>query len=190
MEKKKKEDKTYLLVLALLMLSGFFVLLFLLPEKEKHDGNGSAQSQEFQAKVNHHLFKTSQDIQMSHDRMQMEADKLADRGVGQKAAPKEDINHLDFSTDPRAEALLRELGRDVKESGGPENADEAVQTELFESQQYQEYSDAYKKEYARQFVENARKSGYIIKLNDDYKVISIRLEILKNFLSKKTNIVV
>jgi hypothetical protein len=175
MGKKKKEDKTYLLGLGLLLLSSFFIFLFFLPETEKIEGNGTGttQSKEFESKVNKHLFKTSQSIEMSREKMKMEADRLADRGIGPKALPKEDVHRLDFSADPRAEALLKELGRDVKESTGPTNADEAVQADLFESQQDQAYSEAYKKEYARQFVENARKAGYIIKLNDDYKVILV-----------------
>lgn len=176
MAKQKKQDKSYLLALALLLLSGFFVFLFLLPEgKKTQDGfqSGAAQSKEFEEKVNKHLFHTSQSIEISREKMQIEVNKVENQGLGQ-GAPKEEFHKLDFSTDPRAEALLRELGRDVKESNGPSNADEQVQADLFEAQQSQEYSEAYKREYARQFVENARKAGYIIKLNDDYKVISVK----------------
>lgn len=176
MGKKKKEDRFYLFGLALLLLSCFFVFLFFLPETEKGNGKvmGSAQLKEFEAKVNKYLFNTSQSIEMSREKMQLEANQLANRGIVPKTLPKEKVQSLDFSMDPRAEALLKELGREAKESTGPTNADEVVQTDLFEAQQAQEYSEAYKQEYARQFVENARKAGYIIKLNDDYKVLSVR----------------
>ena len=176
MKKQEKKDKSYLFGLALLLLSGFFVFLFLLPESPQvaNSGNRVTQSKEFESKVNNHLFKTSQSIEISREKMKMEADQLAARGINPKSAVKEDFQGLDFSTDPRAEALLKELGRDVKESSGPTNADEAVQADLFESEQYQQYSEAYKKEYARQFIENARKAGYLIKLNDEYKVISVK----------------
>ncbi len=176
MGKQKKEDRSYLLGLALLLLSGFFILLSFLPEAEKsHDiAAGIAQTKEFETKVNKHLFKTSQTIEISREKMQLEADQLANHGIGPSVSQKEDPHRLDFSADPRAEALLKALGRDVKESSDPTNADEAVQADLFESQQNQAYSEAYKKEYARQFVENAKKAGYIIKLSDDYKVLSVR----------------
>jgi hypothetical protein len=173
---RKKKDRHHLLGLVLLLLSIFFMILFLLPETKKGDGKASqaAKSNEFESRVNKHLFKTSQSMEMSRERMQLEADKLANLGIVPKAPPEKEVQGPDFSMDPRAESLLKELGRDAKESTGPTNADETVQADLFESQQYQEYSEAYKKEYARQFVENARKAGYIIKLNDDYKVISVR----------------
>lgn len=175
MANKQKQDKSYLLAVAFLLLSGFYVVLFLLPEGKKTNGpqSGIVQSKEFEEKVNKHLFQTSQNIEISRQRMQIEANRIAEKEFG-TTTPKEEIHKLDFSADPRAEALLRELGRDVKESAGPTNSDEQVQTDLFEAQQMQEYSEAYKREYARQFVENARKAGYIIKLNDEYKVISVK----------------
>lgn len=173
--KEKKEDKSYLLALALLLLSGFFLFLFLFSETETNTSSSASRvdPKEFEFKVNNHLFNTSQSIEMSQEKMQMEINQLVSRGMNPKAPAKEEVHHLDFSMDPRSEALLRELGREAKESTGPSNADEAVQTDLFESQQNQELSEAYKKEYARQFIENARRAGYIIKLNDNYKVISV-----------------
>lgn len=175
MGKQKKQDKSYLLALALLLLAGFFVFLFLLPEGKNPQGaqSGVAQSKEYEARVNKHLFHTSQTMEMSREKMQLEANKIEQQGLG-SATAKEEVHKLDFSADPRAEALIRELGRGEKESMGPSTSDEQVQADLFEAQQDAEYSEAYKREYARQFVENARKAGYIIKLNDDYKVISVK----------------
>ncbi|HEY8270221.1 MAG TPA: hypothetical protein VIG33_04990 [Pseudobdellovibrionaceae bacterium] len=134
----------------------------------------SVDPKEFESKVNNHLFNTAQSIEMSQEKMRMETDQLADQGLNPQASPKVEVQRLDFSMDPRSETLLNELGREVKESTGPSNADETIQADLFESQQSQELSEAYKKEYARQFIENARKAGYIIRLNEDYKAISVR----------------
>lgn len=176
MQKQKNEDRSYVLAVALLLLAGFFIFLFFLPEKDSSQGKegGLAQSKQFEERVNRHLFTTSQEMQLSQQKMQMEASRMARDGVANKAPAQPEVHTLDLSTDPRAEALLQALGREAKESAGPANADEQVQAELFEAQQFAEYSEEYKREYARQFVENARKAGYIIKLNDDYKVISIR----------------
>ncbi|WP_413289668.1 hypothetical protein [Bdellovibrio sp. HCB337] len=175
MQKQKKEDKSSLLAVALLLLAGFFVFLFFLPEKDSFRGEngGVTQSKQFEERVNRHLFKTSQDMQLSREKMQLEANReAADRLA--RVPVQQDVHKLDLSTDPRAESLLQALGREVKESAGPTSPDEAVQADLFEAQQLESYSEEYKREYARQFVENARKAGYLIKLNDDYKVISIR----------------
>lgn len=172
-KKNEKKDRSYLLGFIFLLLSAFFVFLFLLPDGKKGEvANKNPQSKQFEEKVNKYLFQTSQQMELNRQKAQIEANDLEAKGLG-KPTVKDDVHHLDLSTDPRAEALLRELGRDVKDNGAPMNADEQVQAELFQEQENQEYSEAYKKEYARQFVENARKAGYIIKLNDDYKVISI-----------------
>jgi len=172
MGKQKKQDKSYLLALALLLLAGFFVFLFLLPEG-KNQNVPMSQTKDFEERVNKHLFRTSQSMENSRERMQIEANKIENQGLG-SAAPKEDFHKLDFSADPRAEALLREIDRGSRDPKKPSTADEQVQTDLFEAQQSEAYSEAYKREYARQFVENARKAGYLIKLNDDYKVISVK----------------
>lgn len=177
MSKQDKKDKSNLLAVALLLLSAFFVLLFLLPEapKTRKGESGVAQTRQFEDKVNKHLFKTSQEIELSREKMRIETAKIATHGENLRPAMKgEDVHRLDFSGDPRAEALLKELGREIPVSGGPTNADEQVQTDLFEAQQAQQYTEAYKKEYARQFIENARRAGYFIKLNEDYKIISVR----------------
>lgn len=175
MKKEKKQDKSYLLALALLLLSGFFVFLFFLPEKDaKPNGNSITQSKKFEESVNRHLFKTSQTMQISREKMQLEANQIAHRGIGPKAPEKNDVHQLDLSTDPRAESLLKALGRSAPENSGPNNPDQQIQTELFEAQQMQDYSEEYKREYARQFVENARRAGYLIQLTSDYKVRSVQ----------------
>lgn len=175
MSKKKKKDHSRLLAVALLLLAGFFAFLFFLPEsKSPKNSVKSAQSKEFEERVNRHLFKTSQSMELSREKMKIEADRLASQGVGALRPSPEKVHPLDLSTDPKTEALLQALGREARVSNGPSSPDEQIQADLFESQQLQEYSEEYKREYARQFVENARKAGYIIKLNDDYKVISVR----------------
>lgn len=175
MKQEKKQDKSYLLALALLLLSGFFVFLFFLPEKDpKPDGKSITQSKKFEETVNRHLFKTSQTMQISRDKMQLEANQLVHRGIGPKNPEKTDVHELDLSTDPRAEALLKALGRNAPTTYGPVPPDQQIQTELFEAQQLEAYSEEYKKEYARQFVENARRAGYLIQLTSDYKVRSVQ----------------
>jgi hypothetical protein len=170
----QKKDKSYLLGLLLLLLSGFFMILFLIPEKKPQTGEGNLiNAKAFEAKVNKHLFDTSQKMEMSREKMELEMKDLARKGVRpiqeQPEAPKD----IDLSTDPRAETLLRELGRDVKAAGDPTSPNDLIQAELFEEQQLQDYSEEYKREYAHKFVENAKKAGYLVQLNDQYKVISV-----------------
>ena len=36
------------------------------------------------------------------------------------------------------------------------------------------HNEAYRKEYVRQFLDNARRAGWEIRLDDDYRVISAK----------------
>lgn len=172
-KQKKAQDRSYILAVLLLLLSGFFLFLFLTPDSKSKNHITGPNSKEYEARVNKHLFQTSQKIEHSREKMEVETSRLATSGVPTIEKTPETALGVDFSADPRAEALVQTLGRDVKESSGPKNSHELIQTELFEQERLQEYSEEYKKEFARQFIENAKKAGFNVKLNDQYKVISV-----------------
>ncbi len=50
---------------------------------------------------------------------------------------------------------------------------EQIQSESNLRQQYREKEELDKQEYARQFIENARKNGYHVVLSSEYKVLSV-----------------
>jgi len=168
-----KKDKSYLIPILLLLLSGVCIFLFMLPEHKPSSNIPDAKTKEFEAKVNRHLFKTSQNIEINREKMKAETFELVDKGVRPLPQPPEEPTGVDLSVDPRTEALIHDLGRNVQEPNNPRNPHELIQTELFQQEQLQNYSEEYKREYARQFVENAKKAGYRLILNDQYKVISV-----------------
>lgn len=170
---KQKKDKSYLLGLTLLLLSGIFMFLYLLPD-EKPKLNKTVQNEkEFESKVNKHLFSTSQKMELQRKKMEIETADIAAKRPSQSQNEESPERGVDFTPDPRATALLNILRREVNGSPGPEGSNDLIQTELFELEQLQHYSEEYKKEYARQFVENARQAGYNVKMNDQYKIISV-----------------
>ena len=57
--------------------------------------------------------------------------------------------------------------------------DQQLQSELLQKQKQKELTAAYKVEYARQFVENARKHGYRIELSSDFRVLSVKKIVVK-----------
>ncbi|MBK9322185.1 MAG: hypothetical protein IPM97_04370 [Bdellovibrionaceae bacterium] len=171
--RKEKKDKSYFLGLILLLLSGFFVLLYFAPEEKPKAKDSADQQRELETKVNRHLFSTSQQIELQRKKMEVAVSDLADKKVSPSKGTEEPPSDIDFTPDPRAIALLKNLRRDTSSPSGPENSDDLIQAELFELEQLEHYSEEYKKEYARQFVENARKAGYNVKLNAEYKIISV-----------------
>jgi hypothetical protein len=150
--------------------------LFFVPEnKSKPPSNDStARAKEIEERVNKHLFQTSQKIELNREKMQVETAEMADKGVRPIQREPDLPNGVDFSGDPRIESLVQDLGRDVKDSGDPKSPNDLIQAELFQQDQLQQYSEAYKKEYARQFVENARKAGYEVVLSESYKVLAVK----------------
>ncbi len=174
---KEKKDRPYLMPLLLLLLSGFFVFLFLLPVDTQGPRQRSAEAaQKFEKKVNKHLFQTSQQMALAREKAQLEAARLQHQGIRANPGfdPEKLPHEFDISHDTRNETLVRELGRDVKPPALPSNPQDLIQAELFEAQQMAAYTEEYKKEYASQFVENAKKAGYNVKLNDQFKVISVQ----------------
>jgi hypothetical protein len=168
-----KKDKSYLIALLLLLLSGVCVMLFLTPDKKPPRSTATnVKSKEYEEKVNEHLFRTAQKIELGREKMEVETSGLAHSRL-KPAAASTGTNRVDLSVDPRAESLVKDLRRDGKETPGTKNPNEIIQTELYEQEQLQNYSEEYKREYARQFVENAKNAGYRVIINDQFKVISV-----------------
>lgn len=170
---QEKKDKTYLIPLLLLLLSGVCVFLFLSPDPKLASKVSTTKTKEFEEKVNRHLFKTSQEIEINRQKMKVETYDMADQGVRALPHVPEEPSSVDLSGDPRTESLIHDLGRNVREPNDPRNSNELIQTELFQQEQLQNYSEEYKREYTRQFIENAKKAGYRVIVNDQFKVLSV-----------------
>jgi hypothetical protein len=178
-QQESKKERS--LLLALLLFVGAGLLLFMSLESPKQKtSEASARERikgpEWEKKVNHHLFSTNEDIDFQRQKMQIENRRLAPEiyNTRKQNAYKDSNQGVDLSTDSRGYEIANELGRGSRENGAPQTPHEVVQGEIFNEQQRDEYTDAYKKEYARQFVENARRGGYDVKLSDDFKVLSVR----------------
>lgn len=140
------------------------------PKKEQ-----SARSVHVQETVNKHLERTAEQLEMQRKRMQIENSRLVmdyDSTVAEHpyVPPREGSELMQAES---AQAVARDLGvNEIKSL--PSNPTDLIHSQLFERQQAQQYNEAYKKEYARQFIENARRGGWEIQLTPDYKIQSVR----------------
>lgn len=174
----QKDDKTAMLAVALFVGAGGLVVYSLMipdtapPAAAK---NALLHTEKYEAKVNRHLMITNEKIEMQRRRMMMENEVLAPEYFRTKpgATVSRSNEGVDLSSDPHPVEVAKDLNRDTKVPAHPQTPDELIQRELFDQQQDREYSRAYKEEYARQFIANAAKNGWRVKLNDDYKVISV-----------------
>nr|BFD61508.1 hypothetical protein BdHM001_01890 [Bdellovibrio sp. HM001] len=176
-QKTEKENSMWL---ALLLFVGaaamVFVYLGTSDAPQKVAGTPAAvKSEKFEKSVNRHLMLTNEKMEMARQRMQVENAQLMNSDFSQTKAQAayENDRRLDLSMDTRAQELAEELGRGARHEEALSPHD-IVQKELFNAEQAQEYSQAYKEEYARQFVENARRGGYKIILSEDLsRVLSV-----------------
>lgn len=164
------------MLLALLFFIGAGALLLMSISAEDNDKKASkVNSQAYEERVNNHLMMTNQKMELQRERAMVENNKYAPDFRDTKAGNAYSNGNLgvDLSVEGHATEVANELGRGERESRAPQNPHELIQSEIFNQQQYQEYTQAYKEDYAKKFVENAARNGWRLKLNDDFKVISV-----------------
>ncbi len=75
--------------------------------------------------------------------------------------------------------VQEKITKDLNKEGSPFKSkpttpDEYLKMELFQASEKEKLDAAYKEAFARHFIENARRDGWEIKLNTEYKVISVK----------------
>lgn len=179
-DEKPQKEKSFLLALLLFIGAGLLLLLALDSESPQRglSSDSRAKTPEYEKHVNKHLMLTNDRLTMERQKMALENARVNDfRATTPQQAYSNSDSGLDLSVDRRAYEIANELGRGEKkrDQQQPMTPDEMIQRDLFESQQTQEYSQAYREEYARQFVENARRGGYKVILSEDLtRVISVQ----------------
>lgn len=175
--KTSQKEKSMLLALLLFVGAAGLIFAYLGSEESGKSSRPSptVKSEKFEKAVNKHLMLTNERMELERQRMQLENARLLNSDFNQTEPQRAYANdgRLDLSGDNRAAELANELGRGDRreESMSPHDI---VQRELFNAQQMSEYSQAYKEEYARQFIENARRGGYKVILSEDLsRVISV-----------------
>jgi hypothetical protein len=132
--------------------------------------------------VNKHLTMTDRKILLQNDRAQLENTELP--AVGDQIWPKNTWNRnrsseprqdgVDLSSDRREEAAISDLNRNPKEYGNYRSPHSVIQNEESEKDARALEQKWYRERYAQQFIENARRNGIEVKLNDDLVVIDVR----------------
>lgn len=183
MDPKNPQKNERSLLLALLLLTGAVVLIFSYIAtddknlKEHVSGTEPVfKSDKYEKSVNRHLMLTNEKMKLEHQRAKLESARLLNNDFNKSSAqqPFMNENKLDLSSENRAAEVAKEIGRDRDRKEEVISPDDIVQKDLFNEQQMQEYTQAYRAEYARQFVENARRGGYNVILSEDLtRIISV-----------------
>jgi len=176
-KEKKSSPFILLFVLGFILVAGF--LMWPVPEKTKqiqNQGNISASSQQAEELVNKHLWMTGRAQELAQEQMQAQ-NAFSNPQVGESILPeaKKENKQLgvDHSSDSNETTAFDDLNRYPKKLEA-QSPDHVIQAQLSDADRRREYEETYRAEYARQFVENARRNGYDVVLNDNYVVISVR----------------
>jgi hypothetical protein len=181
----KQNNSAKLIALLLLVSAGLLFLLYTGSENTSSESakNGFGKNQipaavrspKFEKTVNHHLLVTGDTIENEQKRIWIENINSAKDLSSTSSQPnyKVPTEGIELNVDNRATELADLLGRGAKKENPISDPNDVIQNEIFNQQLWDEYSKTYREEYAKQFVENARRGGYKVILNDDFKVISV-----------------
>jgi hypothetical protein len=126
--------------------------------------------------VNKHLFMTDQAMELSKEKVAIQ-NQFANLKIGQSIVPGKKFEPqqlgVDHSPDSNETTAFDDLNRYPKTITAT-NPDNIIQGQLRDQDETKRYEVAYREEYVRQFVENARRAGYDVQLNDDLVVVSVR----------------
>lgn len=162
---------------ALIAAAGFLLFLGLKGGGSSKSPKNLAKDEKVQSNVNEHLRKTAEKIEMAKRQQAIRSWQLVNdynSSVSEQAyvPPSEGANLQETDS---AHEVAKDLGRSYDESQtGSGNASDLIHQQLFEAQINQQADKAYKDAYAKQFIENARRAGWDVKLDDNFKVISVK----------------
>jgi hypothetical protein len=127
--------------------------------------------------VNRHVQSTNRQMEIEKEQIKMEATFNIPK-VGQFVVQKDKVQKFDLSGD----TVEMNAARDLEgQRGVAMSANDIIQGELVRQSQGGSPAVApaigdeeYRREYARQFIENARRNGYEVTLSPDLKVIGVQ----------------
>lgn len=176
-----KKDNSSKIALAFFAAAGLLFFVYFLSPTEKSGPSRKIQStlksQKYEATVNRHLQGTNNRMEIDRQRAEVEnalsIERAYQQGRTHKSAPEAGGGY-DLSYDTVGEDTARALGR-VRNSEVIQSPNHEIQNEIYNQQKLQALEEAERLEYARQFVENARRGGWDVRLSPDLStVISVK----------------
>jgi hypothetical protein len=176
---KKQSKKSNSILLGLLLLIAAFGLFYLNEQDEKGvidlSSNGP-KTREALERVNRHLQETNRKVFMQERQGYIEQKKTEERLKDIKPQEEFKVDRTDVAIPEydRYSTYMNDIGQAPKEYTLPSDPKALIQEQLFQEQAQRRYTEEFKKEYARQFIENARAEGWDIKLDSSFRVISVK----------------
>jgi hypothetical protein len=172
----KKKWSGFILILLLLGAAlSFTLFLWPSPKKPVPQNKVLATNPKVQELVNKHLWLTSQAQEMQQKKRELE-NSYNQLRIGESIWPVARNNTknfgIDHSADRNENTAYEDLNRYPKnyELSNPE---QVIQGQIADENLQAAYAERYRAEYAKQFVENARRHGYMVELDANYVVVRV-----------------
>lgn len=165
------------LPLLLLLLAGYLLYQGLQDaDGEIRLSSISRKDPRVQERVNRHLEKTVEVMEMRKTRAIIEGTRSAMEYGTTKPVEAVQVRPegVDLRRDSRAEIVVEDLGRETRVHDLPRNPTDMIHSQLFAEDAQKAEDAAYRKEYARQFIQNAKNAGWDVQLDENYRVISVK----------------
>jgi hypothetical protein len=123
------------------------------------------------------LFLIDQKIYWDQERQRLENLKSKFAAEAESALKNESYSvptDLDFEADARERHLIGDLNRDRKKIESYLGPQSKIQSQVLEDQALLQHQERMRREYAEQFVRNARAGGYEVVLDDNFNIKSVK----------------
>lgn len=182
-KQSRKPDHSWVFLLLFIIGAAVLILLDNSPQN-KTESNRQATTtiptlnideKEKMNRVNQHLKETA--IHLESDRIRRSQEVHAEMQKLQHGTP-EVVNNpevgLTFENNRSMDQLADEFNRSHQLTEEQLTPEQIVQNRLLEMRMQENADQAYREEYARQFIENARAGGWDIRLGPNFEVLSVR----------------
>lgn len=167
-----KKNESRFKIMILILLAVIFLILALLVDEDKNLKKTQSEEQ-VQDKVNTYLQITNKKIEQQKNIRKIEMQHLPQ--VGQSLATwHEESEKLDFSSDRNELGVIQDLDSSPKDYSGYHSPQAKVQSELKQQELALQKNKEFMNAYVKEFKENARRKGYIIEVDENYVVKSVK----------------
>lgn len=181
--KQKKNANSFATVIGWFFLMSSVVFgVFVVYEDNLNINKEEGQADFASTHKNNDIDNVNEHMRSVADKMELERMKTlvgnlkAEHGVSRDSAPQtsapSDQPIVDFSNDPRERQLAQDLGRTndvVKEGKDPRSQ---AYAKVIDNRLAAQYNELMRKQQAKEFVARARKDGWIVTLDKNYKIKS------------------
>lgn len=164
-----KSAKKFLNFILAALLVIFASLLYFNVKTKHNEVYSSSLAQSTDVDINSKVNEYMQEMQRK--RTSAELNSLHRLQKGPDAIPRKGIDE----TDPAAVPIDRQIWKDSdQQEARLENQMDVIYRRIYEEEVAKKKTEQEKKQYALEFIENARHSGYHIQLSMDLEVISVQ----------------